>query len=151
MKTQSTATRKGGVSDTRYIPKEEMMKRLFIVLSISLIAINAFAGSSSIKILEIEPNPQKSLKVGSEIHFKVKLEYNVSDDSAVANLIFQKGEDIGSFDSVVGNTMQVINKGKGTITLVKKNYGPRRKSSSSIYAANDSWANANNNSRYEGV
>jgi hypothetical protein len=96
------------------------MKRLLIVLAISLMAINAFAGSSSIKILEIDPNPSKSLKVGSEIHFKVKLEYNVSDDSAVANLIFQKGEDSGNFDSVIGNTMQVINKGKGTVTLEKK-------------------------------
>jgi hypothetical protein len=95
------------------------MKRLFIVLAISLMATNAFAGSSSIKILEIDPSPSKSLKVGSEIHFKVKLEYNVGEDSAVANLIFQKGEDSGSFDSVIGNTMQVINKGKGTITLEK--------------------------------
>jgi len=95
------------------------MKRLLIVLAISLMATNAFAGSSSIKILEIDPSPSKSLKVGSEIHFKVKLEYNVSEDSAVANLIFQKGEDSGSFDSVIGNTMQVINKGKGTITLEK--------------------------------
>ena len=103
-----------------------MMKKLLILLPLSLLVVvafynveNCFAANNSIKILEIDPATSTQLKSGSEIHFKVKLEYTVTDDSAVVNMTFQKGEDSGSLDSVIGNTMQVLSKGKGTIIMEK--------------------------------
>ena len=109
-----------------YHRRKMMKNKLFILLPLVLLVIisvsyvdNCYAGNSSIKILEIDPKSSTPLKSGSKIHFKVKLEYDIVDDSAVVNLIFQKGEDSGSFDSVVGSTMQVISKGKGTLKMEK--------------------------------
>jgi hypothetical protein len=80
---------------------------------------NASSAGSYVKILKIEPNPSVPLKSGSEVHFKVNIEYKVTDDSATVNLLIQKGEYSGGIDTVVGSTMQVLTKGKGTVTLEK--------------------------------
>jgi hypothetical protein len=80
---------------------------------------NASAAGSYVKILKIEPDPSVPLKSGSEVHFKVNIGYKITEDSATINLLIQKGEYSGGIDTVVGSTMQVLTKGKGTITLEK--------------------------------
>ena len=77
------------------------------------------ASESYVKILKIEPDPSVPLKVGSEIHFKVTIEYAVKDDSAMVTLVIQKGEYSNSPDVLVGSVSEVVSKGKGTVTLEK--------------------------------
>lgn len=103
--------------------KKKLLLSLPVVLVVFVIGFyysgNCLAGGSSVKILEIDPKSSVVLKSGSEVHFKVKLEYNVIDDSATVNLIIQNAEYSGGVDAVVGSTMQVLTKGKGTVTLEK--------------------------------
>ncbi len=72
-----------------------------------------------IKILELSPDPSIPLKSGSEVRIKVKIEYSIAADSALINLLIQKDDSSGSTMSLIGNTMQTITKGSGTITLEK--------------------------------
>ena len=104
-----------------------MEKKLWFSLLLALLVFvpifyhagNSFASENSVKILEIEPDPLVPLKSGSEVHFKVKLEYTIIENSATITLLIQKGEYSGGIDVVVGSTTQVLTKGKGTITLEK--------------------------------
>jgi hypothetical protein len=93
---------------------------LAVTCVLTLWAAEGIAASESyVKILKIEPDPSVPLKVGSEIHFKVKIEYEVRDDSAMISLIIQKGEYSNSPDTLVGSVNDVLSKGKGNITLEK--------------------------------
>jgi hypothetical protein len=104
-----------------------MEKKPWVLLLLVLLVFSTFfyyagnssADGSSVKILEIDPDPSVPLKSGSEVHFKVKLQYTIIEDSATVNLLIQKGEYSSAIDNVVGSTMQVLNKGKGIITLEK--------------------------------
>jgi hypothetical protein len=95
---------------------------LLVLLVFSTIfyhAGNSSADGSSVKILEIDPDPSVQLNSGSEVHFKVKLQYTIIEDSATVNLLIQKGEYSSAIDNVLGSTQQVLNKGKGIIILEK--------------------------------
>ena len=46
-------------------------------------------------------------------------EYAVREDSAMLNLVIQKGEYSNSPDVLVGSASEVVSKGKGTVTLEK--------------------------------
>ena len=81
---------------------------------------NAAKQGSYVKILEIQPNPSIPLKSGSEVLFKVKIEYKVKEDSGTLNLIIQKGEYSGGFDTLIGSAMEVLTHGEGHVTLEKQ-------------------------------
>lgn len=94
---------------------------LSVACAISLYPVrDIYASSESyVKILEIEPDPSVPLKIGSEIHFKAKVEYKVKEDSAIVNLLIQKGKYSGSLDTIVGSVQEVLTQGKGSVILGK--------------------------------
>ncbi|MFA6054837.1 MAG: hypothetical protein WC769_05630 [Thermodesulfovibrionales bacterium] len=101
---------------------KKIMCALLSIVSLISSAALCYAGNEAdqgdyVKILEIQPNPSVLLKAGNNIHFEVKIEYYVKEDSATVGLVIQKGESSGGIDPYIGSVMEVLTHGKGVVTL----------------------------------
>jgi|GEM_PF-2469290 len=101
---------------------KKIMWALLLVISFILSAALCYAGNAAtqgsyVKILELQPDPSVPLEAGSTVHFEVKLEYYVKEDSATVDLLIQKGEHSGGTDPFIGSVMEVLTHGKGVVTL----------------------------------
>jgi hypothetical protein len=101
---------------------KKVMCALLSIFSLIFSAALCYAGNAAdegdyVKILEIQPNPSVPLEAGSNVHFEVKIEYYVKEDSATVDLVIQKGESSGGIGSHIGSVMEVLTHGKGVVTL----------------------------------
>jgi hypothetical protein len=74
------------------------------------------AKGDQIKILEAFPKTSEKLKVGSNVAFKYKVQYNlVSSDTGTITLVVQ-----GASNETLANALYVVEKGDGIKTLEAK-------------------------------
>ncbi|HUJ18796.1 MAG TPA: CsgG/HfaB family protein [Nitrospirota bacterium] len=92
---------------------------LLLPLILIYIPCNAglcFAEGNTIKVVEIQPDPFLPLVLSSEVHFMVKVEYNMVDPLGDITVIIQKGE-FGGVDPIIASIRKVVPKGSGSIVL----------------------------------
>jgi hypothetical protein len=79
-----------------------------------VLAQSTTSSGSSVKIVNIAPEVSKPLYVGDKTRIVVEVEYVMSQESGTITLVIQRGESGGSS---LGNSTEVVFKGKGTIKL----------------------------------
>jgi len=84
---------------------------------VSVFAQSAISPGSSIKIVSIAPELSKPLYVGERVRIMVEVEYVLSQESGTITLVLQTGESGGPS---LGNSTDVVFKGKGTIKLERE-------------------------------
>lgn len=84
---------------------------------VSALAQSTISPSSSVKIVSIAPELSKPLYVGDKVRIMVEVEYVLSQESGTITLVLQTGESGGPF---LGNSTDVVFKGKGTVKLERE-------------------------------
>lgn len=99
------------------------LKKAMTAAALGLLAACQFAGNSgdappvapsgsSIRIVQISPSTISPIRVGERVSLQVEVEYSLSVDSGVINLVVQASDNTG----IAGET-EVVTKGIGKLTL----------------------------------
>jgi uncharacterized membrane-anchored protein len=95
----------------------------FIVMTGLSIKESSAGQSGYINVIEIQPRAGNSLTSGSEVLIRVKVDYEIKEDSRAIELLIQKCRTIGpnrNESSRLGNVSQVLIQKKGQLTFEKE-------------------------------